>query len=174
MSLISEAKKGNEEAFRELMEEYKLYMYKTAKTILRNEEDVYDALQDALISIYKNIPTLKEEKYIKTWIIKITMNKCYDIITKNNMSMQKVVKFSNTVEETEESIYDKMIDQTELERTLKMLDEDLRLVTVLYYYNDFSVKAISELMNIPEGTVKSKLSRAREKLYQLLSTEGVN
>lgn len=173
MSLISEAKKGNEDAFIELMEQYKLYMYKTAKTILRNEEDVYDALQDALISIYKSIPTLKEEKYIKTWIIRITMNKCYDIITKNNMSMQKVVKFSSTVEETEESIYDKMINQTELERTLKMLDEDLRLVTVLYYYNDFSVKAISELMNIPEGTVKSKLSRAREKLYNLLNNKEV-
>ena len=172
MTLVSRAKNGDQEAFATLMEENKLYMYKTAKTILGNEEDVYDAIQDALISIYKGIGTLKDEKHLKTWMIRITMNKCYDIITKNNMARQKVVKFSNYVAETEEGEYEKMLEGTELERTLNLIDEDLRLCTVLYYYNELSIKAIANLMNIPEGTVKSKLSRAREKLYAILK-EGV-
>ena len=52
-----------------------------------------------------------------------------------------------------------------------MIDPDLKLVAILYYYDDFSVKEIAELLNIPEGTVKSRLSRAREKLYFILKKE---
>ena len=52
-----------------------------------------------------------------------------------------------------------------------MLDKDLKLVTVLFYYDDLSVSSISEILNIPEGTVKSRLSRARERIYTILKEE---
>ena len=84
MSTLSKAKNGDEEAFSILMEEYKLPMYKTAKAILNNEDDVCDAIQEALISIYRGLNSLKHEEYLKTWIIRITINKCYDVISKGN------------------------------------------------------------------------------------------
>ena len=61
MSIINEAKKGNSESFITLIEQYKAQMYKTAKAILRNEEDVCDAIQEVLISSYRNIKNLKKE-----------------------------------------------------------------------------------------------------------------
>ena len=83
MSIITQIKNGDEEAFAELIEQYKLPIYKTAKAILKNEDDVCDAIQDTALSIYKNIVNLKSEKYFKTWVIKITINKCYDILAKH-------------------------------------------------------------------------------------------
>ena len=52
------------------------------------------------------------------------------------------------------------------------IDENLRLITVLYYYDDLSVSKISDTLNIPEGTVKSRLSRARNKIYELIKKDG--
>lgn len=61
----------------------------------------------------------------------------------------------------------------DLEKALNMIEEDLRIVTVLYYYDDIPIKEIAKILNIPAGTVKSKLARAREQLYQLLKQEEV-
>lgn len=171
MSIINEAKKGNGEAFVTLIEQYKTQMYKTAKAILKNEEDVCDAIQEALVSAYKNIQTLKQEKYFKTWLIRITINKCYDIIEKNNSINSKIEKSICFDDEEKTSNIDNKID---VNMALKAIDNDLRIVTILYYYDDISVKDISDILGIPAGTVKSKLSRAREKLYELLKQEEVN
>jgi len=171
MSIINEAKKGNNEAFAALIEQYKTQMYKTAKAILNNEEDVCDAIQEALMSAYKNIQTLKQEKYFKTWLIRITINKCYDIIEKNNINNNKIEKtICFEVEEKTSNIENKI----DVNIALKSIDNDLRIVTVLYYYDDISIKQISDILGIPTGTVKSKLSRAREKLYELLKQEEVS
>ena len=67
--------------------------------------------------------------------------------------------------------YDFYSVESNVERVLNLIDSDLKVIAVLYYYDEFSVKEISELLNIPEGTVKSRLSRAREKLYGLLKKE---
>ena len=169
MSLINEAKKGNTQAFVKLIEQYKIQMYKTAKAILKNEDDVCDAIQEALMSLYRNIDALKQEKYFKTWLIRITINKCYDIIEKNSINENKVEKQQLYYEEKTNNFETNM----DLERALSLIENDLRTVTILYYYNDISVKDIAEILGIPTGTVKSKLARARNKLYEILKQEEV-
>ena len=171
MSIINEAKKGDSEAFATLIEQYKIQMYKTAKGILKNEDDVCDAIQEALISSYKNIPNLKQERYCKTWLIRITINKCYDIIEANSSNNNKIDKVKPYEETTTHA---NIVEKMDLERALKSIDNDLRVVTVLYYYDDISVKDISDILGIPAGTVKSKLSRAREKLYEILKQDEVS
>lgn len=89
MSINNEAKYGEIEGFLELIEKCKVQMYKTAKAILKNEDDVCDAIQEALFSAYKNMKNLKNERYFKTWIIRITVNKCYDLIRKNSINNKK-------------------------------------------------------------------------------------
>lgn len=170
MSINNEAKYGEIEGFLELIEKCKVQMYKTSKAILKNEDDVCDAIQEALFSAYKNMKNLKNERYFKTWIIRITVNKCYDLIRKNSINNKK----------TEKSIcYEEVVVQSniegkmDLEKALNMIEEDLRIVTVLYYYDDIPIKEIAKILNIPAGTVKSKLARAREQLYQLLKQEEV-
>lgn len=167
MELVEKAKNGDNEAFNELIENNKLKMYKTAKAILNNEDDICDAIQETLISAYKNLNKLKENKFFSTWIIRILINKCYDIIAKN----KKIGNVVDISEVQDVKTFDKYDSDSVVAKALNEIDEDLKVVTVLYYYDGFSVKEISEIIDIPEGTVKSRLSRAREKLYILLKDE---
>ena len=174
MSIITQIKNGDEQAFAELIEQYKLPIYKTAKSILKDEDDVCDAIQDTALSIYKNIPNLKNEEYFKTWVIRITINKCYDILKKHKLNNEKMLKAQKDVAELQTNFDNNVILQTDLQTTLELLEEDLKIVTVLYYYNDLSISEISDILNIPKGTVKSRVFRAREKLYEILSKEEVD
>lgn len=173
MSIIARIKKGDQEAFERLIEEYKLPIYKTAKAILKDEDDVCDAIQDTCLSIYKNINKLKNEKHFKTWVIRITINKCYDIVAKQKLNSKKEEKVQLNETRYENNFANNIIVKTDLENAINLLEEDLKLVTVLYYYNDMSISDISMVLNIPKGTVKSRVFRAREKLYHILNKEEV-
>lgn len=168
MSDLEKAIKGDKEAFSRIIIQNKEAMYKTAIVILRNEEDVYDAIQDALIKMYRNINNLQNVDAFKSWSRKIIVNSCYDIIEKNNKVININSKLIDTYEETREDIYE---CEDEVVKLLDKIEPDLRLTAILYYYNDLTVKEISQIIKIPEGTVKSRLSRAREKLYQILKSE---
>ena len=166
MDNITLARKGDKEAFSKLIQEIKIKLYKTGMAILKNDDDVCDALQETLINAYTKITTLKNPEYFNTWIIRIMINNCYEIIRKN----RRVSKITEKIEQSIDNYYEIYCEQSNLENILKQLDEDLRLVTVLYYYDDLKVKEISKILNIPEGTVKSRLSRARRilaNIYQL-------
>jgi len=131
MELVERAKNGEIEAFNELIEIHKIKMYKTAKAILNNEDDICDAIQETLLSIYKNINKLNEVKYFSTWAIRILINKCYDIIAKN----KKTGNVVDITEVQEVKTYDKYNTDSVVEKALNEIDEDLKVVTVLYYYD---------------------------------------
>lgn len=136
-------------------------------SILKNDDDTCDAIQETLVSAYKNLKSLREPQYFSSWIIKILINKSYDIIRKN----KKIKYLNEKMQIEEETYYDIYSSESELENVLTQLDENLRLVVVLYYYDDLSVADISKILNIPEGTVKSRLSRARDKIYKIIRKE---
>ena len=173
MSILNKVKNGDEKAFAELIDKNKLSIYKTAKAILKDEDDVCDAIQDTALAIYKGIKNLENEKYLKTWIIRITINKCYDIIAKQKLNKEKISNVKMNVNEIHNDLDKTIIQKTDLERAVNLLEEDLKVVTVLYYYDDLSVTEISSVLNIPKGTVKSRVFRAREKLYEILNKEEV-
>ena len=161
---VALAKNNNKEAFSELIEEVKTKLYKTGISILKNDADTCDALQETLLSAYQNLKSLENDEYFTTWIIRIMINKCYEIIRKN----KRVININETFQVKDDGFYDRYASESDLEWALNKIDEDLKTVTVLYYYDDFSVNEISGVLNIPEGTVKSRLSRARDKLYKIL------
>ena len=82
LELVKRAKSEDEEAFIRLMELQSDCMYKMAKTILKNEEDVADAMAETVLVCWEKLSTLKENRYVKTWMIRILMNKCYDLLRK--------------------------------------------------------------------------------------------
>lgn len=168
MSDLEKAINGDKEAFSRIIIQNKEAMYKTAIVILRNEEDAYDAIQDALIKMYRNINNLQNVDAFKSWSRKIIINSCYDIIEKNKKVININSRLIDTYEETREDVYE---CEDEVVKILDKIEPDLRLTAILYYYNDLTIKEISQIINIPEGTVKSRLSRAREKLYQILKSE---
>ena len=83
--LIRKAKKGDKDAFCRLMDEQVQSMYKVACAYLKNDEDVADAIQDTILSCYENLKSLKQNKYFKTWMIRILINKCKDILKRKNL-----------------------------------------------------------------------------------------
>lgn len=168
MSDLEKAMHGDKEAFSRVIIKNKEAMYKTAIVILKNEDDAYDALQEALIKMYRNISKLENKEAFNFWSRRIIVNCCYDLISKNKKVVDITTKITENFEETREDIYN---CEDTLVQTLERIEPDLRLTTTLYYYNDLSTKEIAEILQIPIGTVKSRLARAREKLYQILQEE---
>jgi len=171
MNLVEEAKLGNNEAFEQLIEANKLKMYKVAKSILKNEDDVCDAIQNALMSAYTNLNKLQNNQFFSTWLIRILINKSYDIANKNQRLYTNVTDIDEYNTNDNLKSYDSYDSESLVENVLTKIDDDLKTITVLYYYNDYSVNEIAMILDIPEGTVKSRLSRARSKIYEIIKSE---
>ena len=137
-------------------------MYRVAKGILKHDHDIGDALQEAILKAYKGLPKLRKDCYFKTWLIKITINECNAILRKQ----KRFVLLRDIPFREDRQIME--LDRMDLRYTLESLEDDLKVVTILFYYEDLPVKDISRVLNVPEGTVKSRLSRARKKLYYAL------
>ncbi|MDP7977361.1 RNA polymerase sigma factor [Bacillus sp. WLY-B-L8] len=158
--LLKRAQKGDEEAFIEAIDIIMPQMYKVAKARLKNEEDIGDAVQETILAAFSNLKKLKEPRYFKTWIMKILMNKCNDIIRKN-----KIVYVEDYEQVPSQHAMNEKIEQKlDFESTLSYLSAEYRLVIVLFYVNKFTTKEISEILSEKEGTIKSRLSRARQQL----------
>ena len=170
MDDLNLAKNGDKEAFSRIIVSIKLKLYKTAMAILKNDDDACDAIQETLLSVYKNIVNLEHEEYFETWVIRILINKCYDLIKKN----QKVVNINEKVNKDINSFYEMYVLESELESVLNKIEKDLKIVTVLYYYDELPIKEIAVILNIPEGTVKSRLSRARKSISEIYKLGGEN
>ena len=170
MNLSNITKAEKEELFNSLINPLKIKLYKTGMSILKNDDDVCDAVQNTMFSAYRNFEKLENEKFFSTWITRIMINNCYDII-KNN---KKISYLNEKMEKEDGFYYDTYKEESKVEKALNSIDEDLRMVALLYYYDGFPVKEISKICDIPEGTVKSRLSRCRERLYILLKEEGDN
>ena len=160
-----QAIKGDKEAFKRLIETYKKYLYNVAIAILGNDDDSGDAIGETIIKAYENIATLREPKFFKTWITRILINESKKIL----ISRRKVIQMESYVEEEiSTDTYDKE-ENMDLKKALNSLSKGHREVIMLFYYNDLKINEIAEILNIPEGTVKSRLSVAKEKLYNELN-----
>lgn len=154
--LIKEAKAGNPDAFTRLMKSQMQNMYKTAGAILINDEDIADAVSETILACWENMHSLKEDRFFKTWMTRILVNKCNDIIRKKQYYLD--------YDMPEEPYNDTGFENAEWKEALNTISEKYRLVMVLYYIEGFSTGDISGILDIPEGTVRSRLARGREQL----------
>lgn len=156
------AKKGNKEAFARLIHKHKYSMYRVAKSIVKVQEDAEDIVGEAIIKAYTKIHTLKRNEIFKSWLLKIVINESYQFLRKNS----KIVPLEEG--DIKNHIYEDTYENAELLKAINKLDENQRIVTILFYYEDMSLSDISKLIDIPVGTVKSRLARAKEKLRVLI------
>ena len=144
--LISKAKQGDSESFISLIESNKSEMYKISYSILHNDADAADAISETILKCWRNIGTLRKEKYFKTWLIRILINNCNDIIRKNSRTiyMESYEGIEPCTEESEESISE----------YFDMLPDNYKLIMTLYYSHGFKVREIAQMLNMNENTVK--------------------
>lgn len=155
--LIRKAKKRDKAAFQELMEEQTRAMYKVAKAILKNDEDVADAMQDTVLTCWEKIDTLQKDKYFQTWLMRILINNCNTIWRHR----QRMIADG---EVPEAAFPEDGYANVEWEQFLNCLDEKYRTVIVLYYVQGFKTREIAEILEVNENTVRGRLVTARKKL----------
>ena len=158
--LIQRAKQQDPDAFEELIRLYMQSMYKTARSYLSSDEDVADAIQETTLTCYEKLSSLKNNAYFKTWMIKILMRKCCDIL-----SNKKILYFSE--EQKEQPAFDKSFEELEWKEFIKLLDEKYRLVMILYYVEGFCTREIAQILDMNENTVRTRLKRGREELQNM-------
>ena len=165
--IVKRAKNGEIQALEELIHMYEIKLYKTARTMLECEDDINEAVQQTIILVYKNINQLKNEKSFGAWMIKILVNQCKNILKQNSKRNKKIMDLDENLEipDTEKE------DYSFVNEALKKLKDEYKDVAILYYYDGFSVKEISKILNMPQGTIKSRLSRARKQLERLIRKE---
>ncbi|WNB94008.1 sigma-70 family RNA polymerase sigma factor [Bacillus sp. NEB1478] len=159
---VALAKKGDKDAFIFLIHENKTNLYRVAMAMLKNQADAEDAIQMTIMKAYEKIGRLKKNLYFKTWLIRILINQCNDTLR----AKKKVISLDNMNREF--GGYEDSYKDLDVQDAIYSLKEELRLVTVLFYYEDITTKEISKLLKIPEGTVRSRLSTARSTLQKLL------
>ena len=164
--LITKAKSGNEIAFTELILQMKDEFYKIAKIRLKNDDDVFDAIQETMLLAYKSLKKLKYNQYLKTWIIKILINECNKIY-KNNKKEYLYEILDNEIisqDNTEEKINFNFI--------CNKLNKEEGTIILLYYMEKYTDKEIGKIMNIKESTIRTKRTRAKEKLRKIYKEYG--
>jgi RNA polymerase sigma factor (sigma-70 family) len=167
---------GDVSAFETLYRQYEKLVYRTAYLITGDKEAANDALQEVFISVWKSRHTYDSNKgKLTTWLHRITINEC---------SRSKTRKVSTTVSLEEKGIdlpemkhsyqpEDVLINKLEYDRLLKAmeaLDTKHRSVLVLRYFNDLSYQEIAEALEIPLGTVKSRLNQSLRYLKEQMNT----
>ncbi|MBD5493768.1 MAG: sigma-70 family RNA polymerase sigma factor [Lachnospiraceae bacterium] len=154
----------NKNEFAKIVLESTDSLYHISKSILQNDADCEDAVQEAIATAFAKLHTLKQEQYAKTWLTRILINECYNILRKQ----KKLVPMSDYETEAEYETD----DYSELYKALLRLKKEYRLTIVLYYLEGYSVKEIARIMRTGEGTVKSRMSRGRKLLKSILEEEN--
>ena len=146
----------DDRTFSQLAMDCERKLYRVARTLLRSDADCQDALQEAILRGWSKRKSLREARYFDTWLIRILINECRNI-------QRKAAKVP-TSESTPPPA-----DTSELYDALMTLDEKYRLVTELHYIEGYEVSEIASMLKLPSGTVKWRLSEARNRLKEALS-----
>ena len=138
-------------------------LYRTARSILRNEQDAQDAVQEAVTQAFARLHTLRDPAKFKPWLLRILVNTCYGACRRRRSTV-----YLEAVEETLAAPQSDCEERMSLWSAVMRLPEEQKAVVTLFYYEDLPLRAISEVLGVTQGTVKTRLSRARGRLRQML------
>jgi len=159
-----------------LIEQYGQEVYKIAYFYMKETQLAEDVFQEVFYKVIKNYHKFNHQSSEKTWLIRITINTCKDML--RTSWIKRVTTFG--VWQDSENEYEKPYDiekketNKELYELIQQLPQKYKEILLLFYYKDLTYEEISEILQIPEGTVRSRLSRAREKLKKMMNERGVS
>jgi RNA polymerase sigma-70 factor (ECF subfamily) len=175
-SLIQRAQKGDHDAFAALVDEHQRYVYNLALRVVKDENEALDLTQETFVRAWTALPNFRGQSQFRTWLYRITTNLCYNRLPNLRRSLNDLgddvmediaepsAPMDNPAYELESSETRKFLHQA-----INSLEENYRLLINLRYQNELSYEEIASTLNLPLGTVKTGIFRAKEQLRRALA-----
>ena len=182
-SIIEQVLAGDNDAFGQLVQEYQTKVYNLALRMCGSQDDAFDLSQEAFFRAWRNLPGFQFDSSFSTWLFRLTVNICLDWLrAKKRRPTVSLTTINDEDEELQLNVPDPGMspeelllaaeDRAELTRALNELPVEYREILTLRAINDMSYTEIAEVLKLREGTVKSRLSRARNALRNKLLQNG--
>ena len=184
--LVSLAIAGNDLAFAQIMRRYNRLLFRTARSILKNDDDTQDALQDAYMRGWRALASFRADARLSTWLVRIVINEALERLRRHGAQSAQVVPLNaamdndgetlemqmpaNPDEQPEPSAMRAQLRQ-QIEARIDTLPDAFRTVFMLRGVEEMSVEEVAAVLDIPEATVRSRFFRARGLLREGLSRD---
>jgi len=172
-ALIQRAQKGDHDAFAALVDEHQRYVYNLALRVVKDENEALDLTQETFVRAWTALPNFKGQSQLRTWLYRIVTNLCYNRLPNLRRSLNDLG--DDVMEDIPESNFNAPAQEFEsnetrrhLHQAMENLDENYRLLITLRYQNELSYDEIASTLNLPLGTVKTGIFRAKEQLRKKL------
>ncbi len=178
--MIKRAQKGNERAFEAIVRMYEVRVYSYAYHLLGNREDAQEISQETFIKLWNALPDFREEASLSTYLLRIVKNACLDFLRKKKEAVLPLNELSSEGEEYDRGLTDDNPEHNPAEafarkeqietvrRAIAALPDDAREILVLREFQNLTYAEIAAILELEEGTVRSRLNRARIKLKKIL------
>ena len=173
-TLIHQAQKGDHAAFAALVDEHQRYVYNLALRVVKDENEALDLTQETFVRAWTALPNFKGQSQFRTWLYRIVTNLCYNRLPNLRRSLNDLG--DDVMENIPEANFNAPAKEFEsnetrrhLHQAIEHLDENYRLLIILRYQNELSYDEIASTLNLPLGTVKTGIFRAKEQLRKSLA-----
>ena len=172
-TLIQKAQKGNHEAFATLVDEHQRYVYNLALRVVKDENEALDLTQETFVRAWTALPNFKGQSQFRTWLYRIVTNLCYNRLPNLRRSLNDLGDdVMEDIPEVDSHSPAQEFESNETRRylyqALETLDANYQLLITLRYQNELSYDEIATTLNLPLGTVKTGIFRAKEQLRKAL------
>ena len=185
LTLVQRVRSGDQRAFRELVERYQKKVFAVALGMVKDREDAMDVVQEAFVTVHRSLDHFKADASFYTWLYRITVNVCIDVIRRRGGVRSDSVEFDERVEHDlseanlgavssqlganpEKAVLRRELGE-KIEEALAQIPEKHRAILVLREVDGLSYEELAQALDIPKGTVMSRLFHARAKVQKLLS-----
>ena len=184
-TLVQRARSGDERAFRLLVERYQKKVYAVALGMVKDREEAMDVVQEAFVKVHRSLDTFKADATFYTWLYRITVNVCIDVIRRRGVMRTDSVEFDERIghdlaeanlgaissqlgSNPEKSVLQRELGE-KIQEALEQIPEKHRAILLLRELDGLSYEELAQVLEIPKGTVMSRLFHARAKVQKLLS-----
>ena len=172
--LVRQCLKGNNRAFESIVDKYEKPVFNAALRIINNYQDAEDVTQSSFVKAFEKLPTFKPKYKFFSWLYRIVVNESLNFVSQRKR-LQELNTDLVSREKTAEEAYDDIETSQQVQVAVMDLKVEHRVVIVLKHFQDLSYTEISQILDIPEKTMKSRLFTAREQLKtRLLRRYGKN
>ena len=173
--LISRARGGDRDAFGELVEQYRDNVYRLAYRMCGNAYDADEAAQEAFVAAWRALPNFRGDAKFSTWLYRLTTNAAIDVMRREKRHQTvgdgEMVDLADDADSPQETV-ERTEQQEAVQKALATLSEEYREVLLLRYMEELDYAEIAEVLQLPSGTVKSRINRAKAALKTALLKSG--